>query len=74
MWAGTYGKGIYLLNRNGGILEHLTTQSKDLTTNYTLAIYYDNDDNLWIGGLGGKLVVLNREKKTRKLYDIEWGE
>ena len=72
MWVGTYGKGVYQFNKEGKKLAHLTTQTGDLTTNYTLAIHFDDKANLWIGGLGGKLVLLNQKNKYRQLFDIEW--
>ena len=72
VWAGTYGKGVYKLDINGNIIDHLSVQNKELTTNYTLAVHYDSEGNLCIGGLGGKLVIINHKKKQRQLYDIDW--
>ena len=72
MWASTYGNGIYHLNKQGKVIGHLSTKSKDLTTNYILSIHFDADNNLWIGGLGGKLVLINEKKNYRQLYDIDW--
>ena len=67
VWAGTYGKGVYKLDINGNIIDHLSVQNKELTTNYTLAVHYDSEGNLCIGGLGGKLVIINHKKKQRQL-------
>ena len=72
MWAGTYGKGVYKLNKYGKIIKHLTVQTKELTTNYTLSIHFDRNNELWVGGLGGKLVRINNTDKSRNLYNIDW--
>ena len=72
MWASTYGNGVYHLNKHGEIIAHMSTKTKDLTTNYILSVHCEKDGNLWIGGLGGKLVLINEKKKQRQLYDIDW--
>ena len=47
-------------------------QTKELTTNYTLSIHFDRNNELWVGGLGGKLVRINNTDKSRNLYNIDW--
>lgn len=70
MWVGTYGDGIYLLNPQGKILQHLTSQQGILTTNYIFAIKEDSSEHLWIGGIGGKLLMLDTNTLQRKTFDI----
>ena len=72
MWASTYGNGVYHLNKHGEIIAHMSTKTKDLTTNYILSIHFEDDGSLWVGGLGGKLVLINEKKKRKQLYDIDW--
>ncbi|MDU1892512.1 MAG: two-component regulator propeller domain-containing protein [Dysgonomonas sp.] len=72
VWAGTYGDGIYLLNSQGQVLRHLTKQQGLLTTNYIFSIKQDMDGNLWVGGLDGDLLMMDKEGKYIQSYDIKW--
>ncbi len=70
MWVGTYGDGIYLIDRHGRVLRHLTSQQGILTTNYIFAIREDCSGNLWVGGMGGDLVMLEKNTLRRKTFPI----
>lgn len=57
VWAGGYGTGVYCLNKQTGIRQHLTTERPGtLTTNYIYSIIEDNDKDLWFGGMYGNLI------------------
>lgn len=72
MWAGTYGDGVYQLDRSGRIVAHLTQGKGELTTNYIFSVIEDNDGDLWIGGLNGGLVMYNKAKTKKQIFDINW--
>jgi signal transduction histidine kinase/ligand-binding sensor domain-containing protein/DNA-binding response OmpR family regulator len=72
IWAGTYGDGVYLLNKRGQILRHLTQKQKELTTNYIFSIRQDLDGDIWVGGHNGWLMLLDKEGRHKQTYDIKW--
>ncbi|MDH6309500.1 signal transduction histidine kinase/ligand-binding sensor domain-containing protein/DNA-binding response OmpR family regulator [Dysgonomonas sp. PFB1-18] len=72
VWAGTYGDGIYLLNSGGQVIRHLTKQGGELTTNYIFSIRQDIDGDLWVGGLDGDLLIMDKEGQHKKSYNIKW--
>ncbi len=72
VWAGTYGDGIYLLNSRKQVVRHLTKKQGGLTTNYVFSLKQDTDGNLWVGGLDGQLLMMNREGHPERTYDIKW--
>lgn len=72
MWAGTYGGGIYLLDSRKQVVRHLTKQQGGLTTNYIFSIRQDSDGDLWVGGLDGELMLMDKQGHPKQLYDIKW--
>lgn len=72
IWAGTYGDGVYLLNSKGQVVKHLTKEQGTLTTNYIFYIRQDTDGDLWIGGLDGDLLIMDREGRYKQSFDIKW--
>ncbi len=72
MWAGTYGDGVYLLDSRGHIVRHLTKQGGELMTNYIFSIKQDPDGDLWVGGLDGELLLMDKEGRYKQSYDIKW--
>lgn len=72
VWAGTYGDGIYLLDRRKQIVRHLTKQQGGLTTNYVFSIKQDMDGDLWVGGLDGQLMMMDKQGNPAQSYDIKW--
>lgn len=57
VWTGGYGTGVYCLNKQTGIRQHLTTERPGtLTTNYIYSIIEDTDKDLWFGGMYGNLI------------------
>lgn len=72
IWAGTYGDGVYLLDPKGKLLQHLTQQKEELTTNYIFSIRQDPDGDIWVGGHNGWLMLLDREGRHKQTYDIKW--
>lgn len=75
VWTGGYGTGAYCLNKQTGIIRHITAeQPGGLTTNYIYSIVKDKDDELWFGGTYGNLVRYTPPGKQRKeafhYYDI----
>jgi signal transduction histidine kinase/DNA-binding response OmpR family regulator/sugar lactone lactonase YvrE len=72
MWAGTYGDGVYLLDHKGQLLQHLTQQLQELTTNYIFSIRQDLDGDIWVGGHNGWLMLLDKEGQHKQTYDIKW--
>lgn len=74
MWVGTYGDGVYLLDDRGRTLRHLTKQQGSLTTNYILSVKQDADGDLWVGGLGGCLLVIPEDGTGRQTFDVQWSQ
>lgn len=72
VWAGTYGDGVYLLDQKGKLLQHLTRQKQELTTNYIFSIRQDPDGDIWVGGHNGWLMLLDKEGQHKQTYDIKW--
>jgi signal transduction histidine kinase/ligand-binding sensor domain-containing protein/DNA-binding response OmpR family regulator len=72
VWAGTYGDGIYLLNSRKQVVRHLTKQQGGLTTNYIFSIKQDTDGSLWVGGLDGQLLMMDKQGRPERSYDIKW--
>lgn len=45
---GTIVKGVFILDRQGNILNHLNSEN-DLQNNTVLSLYNDNDQSIWVG-------------------------
>ena len=74
VWVATEKDGLYRINRNGQVLQHLTTDtSPQLSNNQLLALYYDADDILWIGTFGGGLDRLDEENNTIQIFGLKEG-
>lgn len=71
MAVGTYGKGIFILDKNGKILKHLTKQTDNVTSNYIFSINKDNDGDYWVGSIDGNLMNLDNNWHLKKTYDIK---
>lgn len=72
IWAGTYGDGVYHLDSRGQVIQHLTKQQGILTTNNIFSIKQDVDGDLWIGGLDGGLLLIDKEGRYKNSFDIKW--
>ncbi len=72
VWAGTYGDGIYLMDSRGQVIRHFTKEQGILTTNYIFFIRQDMDGDLWVGGLDGDLLIIDREGRNKQSYNIKW--
>ena len=67
IWAGGYGTGVYCINKHSGIKRHFTAEkSNTLTTNYIYSIAIDDDDELWFGGMYGRLTRYTPPKKGKE--------
>lgn len=55
VWVGTYGSGVYVLSRQGEILNHYVKNNdgQSLATNFIYSITEDLDGNIWLGGKKG---------------------
>ena len=65
VWTGSYGSGAWQLDSTGRLLRQLTTANSPLTTNQIFSIYNDHQNNLWIGGLKGKLIRITPQGQFR---------
>lgn len=72
IWAGTYGNGVFLLNADGKEIRHLSQEANILTTNYVFSITRDKDGDIWVGGHNGPLVLVDKNGRRKKTYDIKW--
>ncbi|MFC4675828.1 hybrid sensor histidine kinase/response regulator transcription factor [Dysgonomonas termitidis] len=75
IWAGTYGMGVFRINRQSGEVVNYKKEDQKLqasiNTNYIYSIYTDKKDNVWFGGLWGKLTRYNIRENTFQYYSIE---
>ena len=71
LWAGTYGKGVYLFDTERDTTYHFTTEN-NLKTDYCYAIASDGNGYIWIGHLGG-LTSINTQRLTVNKYESESG-
>lgn len=72
IWAGTYGDGLYLVDKMGRVKKHLTQKHGELTTNYIFSVKEDADGDLWIGGLDGNLMVADKHGRLKREFDVNW--
>ncbi len=69
IWAGAYSSGVYVLDGQTG--RELAHYSKNATKNslesdFVLDIFKDRQNDLWIGGIRGKLIrYISKENKFR---------
>ena len=71
MAVGTYGNGIFITDKNGKVLKHLTKQEDNITSNYIFSIKKDNDGDYWVGSIDGNLMNLDKDWKLKNTYDIK---
>lgn len=71
MAVGTYANGIFITDKNGKVLKHLTKQEDNITSNYIFSIKKDYDGDYWVGSIDGNLMNLDKDWKLKKTYDIK---
>lgn len=64
--AGTYNNGLYTINTNSGTATKLNIPNLEIEKIYKL--FVDSQNNLWVGGIDGKLSVI---KNNIKYKDFE---
>ena len=67
MAVGTYGNGIFITDKNGKVLKHLTKQEDNITSNYIFSIKKDNDGDYWVGSIDGNLMNLDKDWSTGRI-------
>ena len=70
MLLGTYGEGIFMLDKNGKVLKLLNKQSGNLTSNYIFSIKKDHSGDYWVGALDGELMHLDGNGKLKQRYPV----
>jgi ligand-binding sensor domain-containing protein/serine phosphatase RsbU (regulator of sigma subunit) len=72
IWFGTFGDGVYQLNPKNDSLRHFTMEGDGLPSDFIYTLYFDHQNNLWIGTRGagiakrhpsGKIIVYNHDDK-----------
>lgn len=69
LWAGGYTRGVILFKKNGQMLR--CTMDEGLANNATLAIFEDNENNIWIGSNGGGVARL--KPRTFTVFERQAG-
>ena len=73
LWVATYGKGLFLLNKEGLVEKHYhksaDIENQKLTHDNIRSIALDDDENLWIGTFEG-LNILNM--KTQQIQHVRY--
>lgn len=76
IWVGTYGAGVYVLNKQGEVLHHFEKNNghgqQSLGTNFVYAITEDSDGNLWLGGKKG--LTSKFDHKTQIFKQVALGQ
>ncbi|MDR0941343.1 MAG: HD domain-containing protein [Bacteroidales bacterium] len=47
--VGSYQNGLYIIDKNGKLLQNLTMRTGNLNSNSVLDLFVDNENNLWVG-------------------------
>lgn len=62
LWAGTFGKGLFLLDTSGNVLKHWNEEQGLVNNNVlTLALF---EQQLWYGSLGGIGMIAHHKKSS----------
>ncbi len=67
---GTYGAGVFMLDKDGNVVRHIDQQSGGLTSNYIFSIEQDGDGDYWVGAIDGKLMLLDSDGVLKCKYDV----
>lgn len=68
--AGTYGKGVYEITKDGQARQLYSVENGILKDEHVYKLLYDRQGNLWMGCLEGKLVQKTAE--GQKYYDVKY--
>lgn len=71
IWLGTYKNGLFLLNREGSLLQKFTNSSKKINTisqNSIYSIYVSKSGIIWVGTGTSGINIISPEIKKFKLY------
>ena len=69
MMIGTYGEGVFVLDRDGNLKRRFSKQDGTLTSNYIFALQRDNDD-YWVGALDGDLIRIDANGARLGTYPV----
>ncbi|MCF0196540.1 MAG: hybrid sensor histidine kinase/response regulator, partial [Bacteroidaceae bacterium] len=53
VWAGTYGEGLYRIDKQGNVKAHYLMEDGTLTSNCVVALCVDGAGCLWVGDING---------------------
>ncbi|WP_159039973.1 ligand-binding sensor domain-containing protein [Christiangramia fulva] len=73
-WLGTYGQGLYLLDKKYRNNEHLVTNKNrrgTLSSNYILCIFEDSEGAIWIGTEGGGINYFDKSFRDFHFLDVQ---
>lgn len=70
MLLGTYGEGIYILDKNGKISKQFNKQSGQLTSNNIFSIKKDASGKFWVGSLDGELILIDENGTLKHSYPV----
>lgn len=69
--AGTYGDGLYLLDRSGNIKRHWTQKEGSLPYDYIFTVKVDKKGDIWIGSPHGALSVIEADSGNLRRFLID---
>lgn len=74
IWVGTYGDGLFLLDKEGKLKSHYFMEAKNtsfnLSNNYIRSLQLDEEDNLWVGTFSG-LNIIKNDQVIHKLFHVK---
>ncbi len=74
LWIATASDGLYLIGRDGKIIQHLSTETTPaLSNDHLLTLCDEGDSLLWIGTFGGGLNCLDIHRQTITLFNQKDG-
>ena len=68
LWVGTQGKGVWVLTKEGKIVNPDVLGLNLPALNTVWSIYKDNDQNLWLGTRDNGLLKINLKTKTTEQF------
>jgi ligand-binding sensor domain-containing protein len=67
IWIGGYANGVHCYDKSSGTLTDFTAK---VGTHYPYITYYDDDNNMWFGGMEGLLTKMNLTNNTFSQYKV----
>lgn len=68
--VGTYGAGVYIIDKNGQVKRHLRKDTSGLTSNNIFSIVRDKEGDFWVGSINGDLMLFDTGWNLKKTFPV----